>query len=502
MTFASKIDRRLKLRLMKISGGVAVVGLLVVLREIGWHDVGVWPAGIALLLMPAAAIFFALLAASSQNTGSTAGKAGQADTQPENISGNEKKLDTSLLYRLHQTGMCGAQSDTPEQALLRLAELMPDRIIALYQLSGSVLAFSCGTRLNSRQKSEMIDSSDDLIEELSKRVNSCIDAQILRQPGKFSRPLFFSRERENEDGILLPVACNNELFAVLAVLSISERKYEVAEQELLNHFCASIAIWFYNRLQRADFNDASILEAEKLLTHRLFAGMLPESARSLPGWDIAQLSAYCDARTGDFHDYIMLPGDRMLIIAGRTSAGGLNSALYLTRLRTILDCLCESCASPADLLNRLSARFTSDKSLDLFSSLIALQLRANERSVTLAVAGHATPLINRPRSGYVEIPQLITGVPMGLFNQGVEPYQNQVIQLLPGDGILIYTDGALDFAGEKGNRLGSEDLRLLLDKMPEQYADDLLANLADQLIPDGARKRPLEDYTFIYASTE
>ena len=73
---------------------------------------------------------------------------------------------------------------------------------------------------------------------------------------------------------------------------------------------------------------------------------------------------------------------------------------------------------------------------------------------------------------------------------------------MPGDGILIYTDGAIDFAGGNGNRPGSEDLRLLLDKMPEQYADDLLANLADQLVPAGTKDKPLEDYTFIYASTE
>jgi hypothetical protein len=38
--------------------------------------------------------------------------------------------------------------------------------------------------------------------------------------------------------------------------------------------------------------------------------------------------------------------------------------------------------------------------------------------------------------------------------------------------------------------------------MPEQYADDLLANLAEQLVPTGAGEKPLEDYTFIYASTE
>ena len=329
-----------------------------------------------------------------------------------------------------------------------------------------------------------------------------MDAALLKTPERFSKPLFFSRTQENDDGMLLSVACENEIFAVLAVISTTDRSYGAAETDFLKHFCKSLAISLRNRLELNTFNDASLIEAESRLTHKLFSDMLPDTARSLPGWDIAQLSAYSATHSGDFHDYIMLPGNRMLIIAGRTSAGGLSSALYLARLRTMLDCLSTSFSSPADLLNRLSTQFTSDKSLDLFSSLIALQIKENDRSVTLAVAGHASPLINRPRSGFVEIPQLAPGVPMGLFNQGVEPYQNQVIQLLPGDGILIYTDGVLDCAGEKSSRLGSEDLRMLLDKMPEQYADDLLANLAEQLVPTGAGEKPLEDYTFIYASTE
>ncbi len=497
---ADKFDNKTRVLLRKLSGAAAVIGFLIVIRELGWRDVGLWPSGFALLIMLVGTSVFA----SFKPTLQRGEHAYDDESRPENEHSNHREVkntpDISVLYRLHQTA--AFQNASPERALQMLAELMPDKILALYEVDGKNLAFSCGARINARQRSEAISPAEDLVEELTKRINSCMDATLLKNPERFSKPLFFSRTHESEDGMLLPVRCQAEIHAVLAVLSTASRAYEEAEIVFLRHFCGSLAILFSNQQQLGSLNDTSSEEAESRLTQRLFADMLPESARSLPGWDIAQLAGYSDAHSGDFHDYINLPGDRMLIIAGRTSIGGLNSALYLARLRAMLVCMCESCSSPADLLNKLSTRLTSDKSLDLFASLIALQIKAGERNATLAVAGHVTPLINRPRSGFVEIPQLDAGVPMGLFNQGVDPYQNQVIQLLPGDGILIYTDGAIDFAGGKGSRLGSEDLRLLLDKMPEQYADDLLANLADQLIPSCSRERPLEDYTFIYASTE
>jgi len=497
---ADKIDNKTRLLLAKVSGGASVIGFLVVLRQLGWQDVGAWPAGIALLTMLVGTALFVGLKSITGCAGPSEESHTKTGKEFSSQSGTENSLDISLLYRMHQTA--ADQGSSPERAIQMLAGQMPDKILALYQANGKNLAFSCGARTNARQKSEAINPADEMVDELAKRINSYMDAALLKNPERFGKPLFFSRAQGIEDGILLPVSCNDEIHGVLAVMSTASKAYEQAEINFLQHFCGSLAILLSSQMQVGSFNDANLANAESRLTQKLFADMLPESAKSLPGWDIAQLAGYSSSHSGDFHDYIMLPGDRMLIIAGRTSVGGLNSALYLSRLRTMLDCMCEGCPSPADLLNRLSARLTSDKSLDLFASLIVLQIKAGERNVTLAAAGHAIPLINRPRSGYVELPQIDAGVPMGLFNQGVDPYQNQVIQLLPGDGILIYTDGAIDFAGGNGNRPGSEDLRLLLDKMPEQYADDLLANLADQLVPAGTKDKPLEDYTFIYASTE
>ena len=505
-----KLDNPQRLRLMQISFGLVVVSLTVLVRELGWRDVGGRPAGLALSVLLAGLSLLVYLAVRGKakpempvNTSATADDSATSDDPEKQGSAAAAVADTtSIHYLLHLSEPMSGMESRIDRALRMLAEQMPDKIFAIYTISAGKLAFAGGARVNSRQKSETIKAADGLVEELTSRINSCVDSRALRQPGSFIKPLSFSRSSDSEDGLLMPVSCGGELFAVLAALSVLKTEFAGHEKEFLQHFCASMAILLHNQRLPGESADDKQAAAESRLAQKLFAELLPENAKAVAGWDIAQLTGYSSEHSGDFHDYINLPGNRMFIIAGKTSGKGLEAALYILRLRTMLSCLCESSLSPAELLNNLSVRLGGDRSLDLFASLIVLQIKANERSATLALAGHATPLINRPRSGYVEIPVLAGGVPLGLFNQGVEPYQNQVIQLLPGDGILIYTDGAIDFAGSQGSRFGSEDLKMLLDKMPEQYADDLLANLAEQLIPEKLRNRPLEDYTFIYASTE
>lgn len=271
---------------------------------------------------------------------------------------------------------------------------------------------------------------------------------------------------------------------------------------MLKHFSNGLAILIDNHNIFLDKINTNHTMAEQTLTNELFDRYIPLSASGLPGWDIAQTMTYSDEHSGDFHAYVPLSGDKMLILVGHTSSGGLKSALFLNSLYAMLKCETSIARSPAELLNRLSTHITSEKSFDIFASLVALELRRNDPTVKLAIAGHNVPLVNRSRSGYAEFPQTTTGVPLGLFNRGIEPYQDHTIHLLPGDGILIYTDGIIDQINQNDGIAANEKLKNLMDSIPEQTAEMMLSALYRQLISDGLKKSPSEDYTLIYAKTE
>jgi sigma-B regulation protein RsbU (phosphoserine phosphatase) len=169
----------------------------------------------------------------------------------------------------------------------------------------------------------------------------------------------------------------------------------------------------------------------------------------------------------------------------------------------MIRCFSEEIRDPADLLNKLSTRLGQDSKEDLFATILALQIKASEPEVKYANAGHASPIINRPRSGFAEIQEGEAGVPLGLFNSIPDPYANQTIHLLPGDGIFLYTDGITEPTESRPERLSTESMKRTLESLPELSAAETLENFTGQLFFDNnLLNEPAEDETGIYLKLE
>ncbi len=496
--------------LIKTSLAVFLAGFVVTLRGILYHDTGAALAVFSLIVMilaVAAAVMFL-----------TAGPGVQADKLPEakeaGMGGSTQvavfpapqptaaPLNNSWQQHfLHLINPEKGLADKIGLALSQLSETFSDCTFLYYSVEDCNLRYLSGSRLNSQHMPASVPVSDNIVEEMADRIHRLIDLHIVRRSETFSSPLTFATGTRQNGGLLLPVAFFSTFHGILAVISAGD-SFSRDRSQNLESFCNGLALLCENHELFHASAAAKQTEAENMLAKSLFAEMLPHNPGAIRGWEIAQLADHAPDHSGDFHAYLNVPGEKLMIIIGKCSGRGLSAALFLTRFKAMLSCLLESCPAPADLLNRLSAYMNTENMHDLFATAAAMMIKAADRSVILALAGHPVPLINRTRSGYVEIPQLESGVPLGLFNKGVEPYKNQTIQLLPGDGILLYTEGVTEFPSGGRERLGLEDLRLMLDRLPEESAGMMLGNLAEQLKLENSGRETAEDHTLIYAKSE
>ena len=487
---------------------VFLVSLLVVLRSIIYHDISDTSAIIALFL---------LLTSFATGLGCLPGSTYHAGTEKHESTGEAGpgiSHDPSGLSELHlQNSSASIQHFlhliNPEQGLKKkiagalsfIAEIIRNQTFLYFVLNDNQPEFIAGTR-SGQDIIRHILPGDSLAEEIREKIIGFTDAKSLRRNSIHIGLHTFPVGASDERGLLIPVSFFNQSHGMLAVISDHNSQQTAETRQLLLESARGLAIMLENHELFYGNGQLKQQQAEFQLAESLFKDFLPDSPPAIRGWEVAQLARYSPEHSGDFHLYLNMPGNRMMIVIGKCSGHGLKAAMFLCKLQTMLGCLAESCNSPADLLNRLSYVMTSDQMHDLFATAAAVLIRAGDRSVSIALAGHAVPLINRSRSGYVEIPQLDPGVPLGLFNKGVEPYKNQNIQLLPGDGILLYTEGVTEFPSDGRERISLEELRQMLDRLPEQSAAAMLDSLGRQLKPGNHGQPPVEDHTLIYAKSE
>ena len=490
--------------LLKINIAVFIAGMLIISRSVFYQDVNAVLSTTAILLL--------LLSFGGQLFRVTAKQNVLAVDKSENDDKGQNDVHQSILpfssagstvqHLLHLINPEYPLKTKITLALKQLPEFFGDCRFLYFAVEEDQIRFIAGSKKNNRNLCEEIKETDSLVDDASRKIHNCVDIRAIKKPWGFTEPMVFDNTSSKEQGLLIPVTFFGQLYGIMVATGSLAPGFSLTQKSLLVDFSHGLALLLENHglfFENRSKNEAA---AEDKLADSLFARLLPLQPPQLRGWDISQTANYADEHSGDFHLFLNMPGDRTMLLIGKCSGKGLKAALFLVKLHTMVSCLIDQCQTPADLLNQVSKLMTLENLTELFATAAALQIRAGDRAVQLAMAGHATPLINRTRSGYVEVPQLDSGVPLGLFNQGLEPYKNQTIQLLPGDGILFYTEGVTEFPAYGRERISLEELRQMLDKLPEESAKVMLENLVRQLSSGKPALRPVEDHTLIYAKSE
>src|SRR5205823_3250684 len=130
---------------------------------------------------------------------------------------------------------------------------------------------------------------------------------------------------------------------------------------------------------------------------------------------------------------------------------------------------------------------------DRFLTLLLVSLRPTQGGLTacLAAAGHPPPIKVDATGGAEPVP--VPGMLLGLFDD-VELEEREV-ELKPGDGLLMYTDGLTD-AGAPDRILGPEDVAARLAGAGGSAAPELIA-AAESLARDGGGTPPRDDIAIL-----
>ncbi len=272
---------------------------------------------------------------------------------------------------------------------------------------------------------------------------------------------------------------------------ISDRKE--AQQALAQ---ANLEITTLNqRLQQENLR----LSAEVDITRRLQTMILPnqEELRKIPELDIAGFMEPAHEVGGDYYDVIYHDGSFKIGI-GDVTGHGLESGVLMLMVQTAVRTLLAN--GETDLKKYLEAinwtvyenvqRMSSDKNL----TLCLLDYQAG----ILTLSGQHEEVILVRQNGEIErIDTIDLGFPLGLIEDVVEFLAETKVELGPGDGIILYTDGITEAENEDGLHYGIERLCQVIQQHWSKSVGEICSEVISHLKEYIGEQKIYDDITLV-----
>ena len=185
---------------------------------------------------------------------------------------------------------------------------------------------------------------------------------------------------------------------------------------------------------------------------------------------------------GDFFDIVQPNSGRIISIVGDVSDKGISAALYAAYTQSMFQSFSETGSSPSGIfhsLNNLISRRLRDG--DFITAVIAF-FDLNEKSVSIARAGHNWPLYYCAKTR--NITELKPrGVCIGLCENDrfCSQMEEQKLYLNPGDLLLFYSDGVTEAANAQDLMFDISGLKAVIAENIQESSEELLSRITSRL---------------------
>jgi phosphoserine phosphatase RsbU/P len=296
-----------------------------------------------------------------------------------------------------------------------------------------------------------------------------------------------------------PLHIAKEIFwALLMKLSAARRVLLLAALVVLValpmfHFFALLALLALLFLELAD---KVTMKRDLEIAREIQTWLTPSHPPEVPGADIAFTTRPQNSVAGDYYDaFYPDPAAGMLMIVIADVAGkSIPAALLMATLQASLRTIASEAVPLAEMVPRLNRYACAhSQSGQRFTTAVLAEYDPQTRRFTYVNAGHNAPLLRRV-DGRLE--KLETGgMPLGI--ELTANYEIGSVDLLPGDALILYTDGVVEAFNKELEEFGNIRWRNAIQAMPVLSAQESLQFLMKPLDEFVGATRQSDDITYL-----
>jgi serine phosphatase RsbU (regulator of sigma subunit) len=213
--------------------------------------------------------------------------------------------------------------------------------------------------------------------------------------------------------------------------------------------------------------ERELADYEMSVAHRIQTDLLPDRLPEIPDARLEAYSLPAKEVGGDFYDVLELGDDRWALAIGDVSGKGVPAALVTVMSQTVLHLLAKTESSPAAILTKLNETLYRETPAGMFLSMFYGIWDRSTGLLRYCNAGHEHPLLYVKAEDAVR--EIVSdGVALGALDDAKAFLDDSEIRLMPGDVLLLYTDGVVEAKNRGDSMFGIERLREDVAKLAGQ----------------------------------
>jgi len=240
------------------------------------------------------------------------------------------------------------------------------------------------------------------------------------------------------------------------------------------------------------------LEQELRIAREIQLRFLPSDMPRISGLQIAARNVASRMVSGDYYDIIPIVEGQWGIVIGDVASKGISAGLIMSAFRASLLAEIRNNFAITIILRKVNRLLWETTASNRFVTAFYGVFDEKERVLTYSNAGHNFPVLRRADGSFREL--RTGGLLLGAFEH-VE-YVEERMHLIPGDLLILYTDGLSESPGPDGEEFGTAGVTAIMEQCHASPASEIAELLVQQVTAHSESGSPEDDATLVVIKVE
>ena len=309
---------------------------------------------------------------------------------------------------------------------------------------------------------------------------------------------FEKRERfyKTDSFISTPIRLKNE---IIGVLNLADKKdgqdFTSFDHKVLSTIGTNIAGIYQELTYQKKIKRQKRLSQEIDIAAEIQRKILPNIPPEIAGYKICAFNKPAKEVGGDFYDFFQFDDNKYAILVADVSGKGIPAALFMGAARNIIRAETRVNNQPGRLLTTANRYVYQDSEHGMFVTLFYMLIDPHNNLIYFGNAGHNDQILIKHKSGQIKKLNA-RGKALGVNSDS--KYEEKVEIVEPGDLIVLFTDGVLEYLGKSDIDKGEERLIKMcvenIDHNPSDFIDHYRTKLEKIDVDDDF----LDDFTILF----